>query len=397
MRDLTWLELFSEDLAAPRGMLAGTLAIAGTRADPALSGTATLAGFAAELPALGLRLTQGAFELEGRADGAVRVTGRVRSGDGVLALDGSLDLGADDAPLVLALDGDDVTLANTPELQVIADPDLVLRWLPDRLEVRGTLAVPTASVDLESLDSSVPVSPDVVVVDPVEAPGEQPRARPLDLQLAVSLGDDVRLEGFGLDGRMTGAVTLRERPGRRATATGALQVTGAYRAYGQSLAIERARLGFASSPYDDPTLDIRAEREFDDVTVGVQVRGTARRPETTIVSTPAMDDHRGRKRTARRRRARARRRFQPGRAADRRPAGARRSRRRRLAQPRRRDAHGGQIRLAAAVPELRRVADRHRPGRHAEIPAVAEFRHQRRVRQRERGLRELAHGALRLA
>ena len=289
VRDLTWLELFSEDLAAPRGMLAGTLAIAGTRADPALSGTATLAGFAAELPALGLRLTEGAFELVGRDDGAVRVTGRVRSGDGVLALDGSLDLGADDAPLVLALDGDDVTLANTPELQVIADPDLVLRWLPDRLEVRGTLAVPTASVDLESLDSSVPVSPDVVVVDPVEAPGEQPRARPLDLQLAVSLGDDVRLEGFGLDGRMTGAVTLRERPGRRATATGALQVTGAYRAYGQSLAIERARLGFASSPYDDPTLDIRAEREFDDVTVGVQVRGTARRPETTIVSTPAMD------------------------------------------------------------------------------------------------------------
>ena len=190
---------------------------------------------------------------------------------------------------LLALAGVGVTFANTPDLQVIADPDLVLRWLPDRLEVRGTLAVPTASVDLESLDSSVPVSPDVVVVDPVEAPGEQPRARPLDLQLAVSLGDDVRLEGFGLDGRMTGAVTLRERPGRRATATGALQVTGAYRAYGQSLAIERARLGFASSPYDDPTLDIRAEREFDDVTVGVQVRGTARRPETTIVSTPAMD------------------------------------------------------------------------------------------------------------
>src|SRR5690606_1793228 len=61
------------------------------------------------------------------------------------------------------------------------------------------------------------------------------------------------------------------------------------RAYGQALEIRRARLSYADSAFDNPGLDVRAERKFDEVTVGVQVRGTARRPETTVTSAPAMD------------------------------------------------------------------------------------------------------------
>ena len=287
VRDLTWLELFSEDLAGPIGRLQGRMQIAGTRAEPAFSGQARLQQFAAELPALGLKLREGEAELAGTADGAVRVDGQVLSGDGRLRLDGSLNFRDHSAPLQLVLVGEDVTLASTAELYLIADPDLTLRWLDGLLEVRGSLDVPEARVDLEALDSDVTVSPDVVVLDPLDGPRE--RATPLDLDFTVRLGEDVRLKGFGLDGSMTGQLALRERPGRRATASGTLQVGGRYRAYGQSLTIQRARLGFADSPYDNPTLDIRAEREFDQVTVGVQVRGTARRPETTVVSSPAMD------------------------------------------------------------------------------------------------------------
>jgi translocation and assembly module TamB len=153
--------------------------------------------------------------------------------------------------------------------------------------MRGTLAVPEARADLEALDSTVSVSPDVVVIDPVDVAGA--RAKPLDMDFSVSLGDDVRLKGFGLDGAMTGTLRLRERPGRRATALGTLQVSGQYRAYGQALVIQRARLSYANAPYDNPALDIRAERDFEDLTVGVQVRGTASRPETTVVSNPSME------------------------------------------------------------------------------------------------------------
>lgn len=287
IRDLTWLELFSEDLAAPVGQLQGRLQVAGTRAEPSLSGSARLQDFGAELPAMGVKLRDGDFNLVGTPDGAVRLDGQVTSGEGQLHLDGSLNFRDDTAPLQLVLMGKKITLASTPELYVVADSDLTLRWVDELLEVRGTLTVPEARVDLEALDSSVSVSPDVVVLDPLDGPRE--RATPLDLDFRVTLGDNVKLKGFGLEGTMTGSLGLREVPGRRATANGTLEVTGDYTAYGRELKIERARLGFSDSPFDDPSLDILAEREFDEVTVGVQVRGTARRPETTVVSVPSME------------------------------------------------------------------------------------------------------------
>jgi translocation and assembly module TamB len=287
VHDLTWIELFSADLAAPTGRLQGQLLLAGTRSEPQLSGQARLQPFAAELPALGVKLAEGDFTLVGNADGTSRLDGSVRSGEGVLRAEGRLNFRNATAPLQLTLRGENVTLASTPELYLIGTPELTMRWLEDRLELRGTLAVPEARVDLEALDSSVSVSPDVVVIDPVDAVGE--RSRPLDMDFSVSLGEDVKLKGFGLDGAMTGSLRLRERLGRRATALGTLQVSGKYRAYGQALTIRRARLSFANVPFDNPTLDIRAERDFERVTVGVQVRGTAQRPETTVVSSPAME------------------------------------------------------------------------------------------------------------
>lgn len=287
VRDLAWLELFSPDLAMPVGRLQGRLALAGSRAAPEISGQARLGGFAAELPRLGLKLAGGEFTLVGDVDGSARLDGSLRSGDGLLRFDGSLNFRDREAPLQLVLQGEDVTLASTAEFYVIGSPDLTLRLHDQQLEVRGRMDVPEARLDLEALDTGATVSDDVVVLDPIDAPRE--RALPLDLRFTVALGDDVRLKGFGLDGRMRGSLALRERPGRPATATGTLDVSGSYRAYGQSLQIERARLGFANSPYDNPTLDIRAERDFDRVTVGVQVRGTARRPQTTVISNPAMD------------------------------------------------------------------------------------------------------------
>jgi translocation and assembly module TamB len=147
--------------------------------------------------------------------------------------------------------------------------------------------VPSASIDLERLDTTVSPSPDVVVLDPAE-PGRG-HALMVDTDLALTLGDDVKLKGFGLDGKLGGALRVRQPPGREALATGNLDVSGRYRAYGQQLQIERGRLGYVNSAIDNPSLDVLAQRQFDEATVGVRVRGTALVPQTQIVSTPAMD------------------------------------------------------------------------------------------------------------
>jgi len=117
--------------------------------------------------------------------------------------------------------------------------------------------------------------------------------------VTVKLGDDVKLAGFGLDGAIGGDLAVNQRPGRVATGTGTLNVSGTYKAYGQDLKIESGRLLFAGTSLDNPGLDIRAVRTIvgsnggealgDVIKAGLQVRGTALVPVLTVFSEPSME------------------------------------------------------------------------------------------------------------
>ena len=287
VRNLAWMELLSPDLAAPSGRVQGQLVLAGTRADPRIGGEARLIDFGAQLPALGVGVSDGNVRLAGEPGGTLRIIGSLRAGEGQLAIEGGLDLGAERQPLRVSLTGDNLKVADTPELEATVSPRLQLRYLDGELQLRGSVAVPRARVDLEGLDRGIAPSDDVVVLDP-----RNPEAREgglvFDTEVTVRVGRDVRLRGFGLDGRLGGELAIRDRPGRPATANGSLTVNGRYRAYGRDLRIRRARLSWVNAAYDNPVLDVLAEHEFEEVTVGVRVRGTAQAPQTSVTSTPSM-------------------------------------------------------------------------------------------------------------
>ena len=296
--ELTWLELFSQDIVEPAGRLSGHVTLAGTRAEPALGGQARLTGFSTELPALGIALDSGDVRLDALPDGTARITGSVRSappdsvtGAGILRLDGSLGWRGDDMPLVLRVHGDEVLLSNTRDLRAIASPDITVRYAARQpLSVSGKVTVPSALIDLERLDEGVSTSSDVVVLDPVDP--ERTGASPLDLDLALAMGEDVKLKGFGLDGTLGGEMRVRAVPGREMTATGNLEVGGKYAAYGQKLQITRGHLVWSNSPVSDPILDIRAERriEAQDITAGIDVTGRASSPQARVWTDPATND-----------------------------------------------------------------------------------------------------------
>lgn len=285
VHDLVFLELLSVDVARPRGRLLGTLTLGGTRAQPVPGGDARLLDFAADLPALGITLTEGALWLRQDANGGATLGGSVRSGEGTLSVEGLLDP-AGDAPLSLQVSGREFLAADTAELRAVISPELQLSLGDGRLRVRGTVDVPRADIDIEGLQGGVAASPDVVVLDEpaVEAGGPA-----LDVDVRIALGEDVALRGFGLDGTLSGGLRVRQRPGREALATGTIEVAGEYAAYGSALEITRARLGWANAPLDNPTLDITATRAFEEQRVGVRVRGTAARAEVAITSDPVID------------------------------------------------------------------------------------------------------------
>lgn len=281
--ELTWMELFSPDIVDPTGKLSGRVTLAGTRGTPALGGQAQLTGFRTELPSLNIALTNGDFRMNALPDGSARITGAVRSGEGVLNLDGSLNWRGDDAPLVLNLRGKNVLASDTRDVRAVIDPDLAVRYQAGQpLTVTGTVTVPEALLELERLDDGVSASSDVVVLDPVD-PQETP-ASPLALDLTLAMGNDVQLKGFGLDGQLGGSLRVRAVPGREMTGSGALEIDGRYSAYGQKLQITRGRLLWSNSAISDPILDVRAEREIGDIVAGIKVSGRASAPQADVYS-----------------------------------------------------------------------------------------------------------------
>lgn len=286
MSRLFWLELFSPDLVRPEGLIEGHVSLSGTRAKPALGGEADLTNFKGELPALGLNLSEGRMRLDALPDGSARISGSVKSGQGALTVDGGLSWYGQATPLQLNIRGDNVLIADTAQLRAVANPNLQFSIVDKTMQLRGEVVVPSADIDLEKLDRGVSVSEDVVVLDPVDP--EAPASSPLDTELAVVLGDDVELKGFGLTGKISGRMQIRARPGREVMATGGLEVEGKYKAYGQQLNITRGELTWSNNIVSDPRINIRAERNAGDVTAGIDVTGRAEAPRAQVWSDPAM-------------------------------------------------------------------------------------------------------------
>lgn len=289
---LDWLGYFVPALLRPSGTLHAQLDLGGSVGTPALSGRLTLRGGAVRLPAAGIALrdvTLDGLSTHGRQ---LTLSGSARSGAGRLQLSGRLfaeRLGR--WRVEAAVKGENFELMHLIQARVRVSPDLQLALEDGLVDVRGTLSVPQADIDLPQLPNSVTVSPDTVIVDAPAAAGGARRWR-MHLDLRLAAGARVRLQGYGFSGRLTGAVRVQGDTPGTTLAQGELHVEdGRYQAYGQNLTIQRGRLLFVDSPPDNPGLDVRAIRRLPDQTglVGVEVSGRLKQPRLRIFSDPVMD------------------------------------------------------------------------------------------------------------
>jgi translocation and assembly module TamB len=296
LRNLAFIELLSSDVANARGRLDGSFGIAGTLQQPAITGRADLADFAAELPAAGLKLSHGSLAINTLGGQQFRLDGSVQSGQGSVAISGVAGIGAA-AQTAITVKGSGFTAADIPAARVVISPDLVVKQDVQGLDIGGNVAIDSAEVNVDRLsrNGGVKGSRDVVVVD--QQHQEQAASQlPITARVKVDLGRRTHVVGMGLDGRVSGMLTVSERPGHATTGQGQVAVDGTYHAYGQNLQIQRGQLLFASTPIDNPGLNIRATRKLspnatvdDGQEVGLYIAGTAQRPVLTVFSNPVME------------------------------------------------------------------------------------------------------------
>ena len=292
INELSWLELFSLDLAQPTGRISGEIEITGRRDAPSINGAYRLQDFNVQIPALGLKLADGQITAKSSDNLAMLVKGSIKSGEGRLSVIGVWDP-ADQLPqpIDLRLIGKNVTLADTPNLQLNADTDLLLGYAGGIYSLNGDINLLGGQVNLETLSTSVAISSDVVVVDPVPEKAQRDLLR-LGLKLKVGVSDQVKVKGYGLDGAVGGRVTVDSPYDSPTKLTGTLSLSGEYAAYGKELIIKRGNLQYSNNLVYEPRLDILTERviEEENITVGLQITGPAAKPKTMVVSNPSMSD-----------------------------------------------------------------------------------------------------------
>ena len=285
--DVSALSLLSPDVGDVSGRALLDVLVSGTVPEPMVQGEVQWLDGMLTVPQWGFSLDNIAVTASSVDGESAVIEGSATAGEGDLRLSGNVDLDpANGWPGSLQITGENLQAVRLPDAEVFVSPNLDIDLALPEIGVNGTLAIPSARLQLDEVSAQATLPSTDTVVHGVVEPAP---TRPLRVaaEITISLGEDVRYGGAGLDTALGGSLALSYQSGQRASATGNINLEGQYQAYGQTLVLERSRL-FFGGPLDNPDLDVRAVRRIDPTIVGVQLTGPLRSPTTRVFSEPAM-------------------------------------------------------------------------------------------------------------
>jgi translocation and assembly module TamB len=278
------------------------LQLSGTTGNPFFTGHMGLADGLLANDTIGLRLDDIQLAGEVLGNDETQLEGSFNTVKGSGRLQADLDLSqVFDPRLELNVEGEDLTLFDSPDLKLVASPDIRLEWRDDILGIHGKVLVPSARIAPRVMpQATVSQSPDLVVVAG-EIPGSQAEAEEEETiairgNLEVTLGEKVHLDLDVAEAKIGGSVTFSWYDDLLPMANGSYGLEGEILAYGQLLQITRGNIGFPGVPADNPHLNVRAERRIygnsEVRRAGLFVTGTLRRPVLEPYTDPATNRER---------------------------------------------------------------------------------------------------------
>ncbi|MBB5985162.1 translocation/assembly module TamB domain-containing protein [Sphingobium lignivorans] len=264
----------------------------GTLSDPQIEGTLTTRDGRIQSPVTGMTLTgvaaRGTFagsrltigELSGRTNGGGSVTGTA-------AFDISAERGI----------GMDIDL-QTERAEILNRDDVGARVTgPLRIRSSGNGGVISGDLDVVSSRfmlgraSSVAEIPQIRLVELNRSGEEVERARaiaPWRLDVRARAANGLTVEGLGMQSEWSADLTIGGLVTAPAFKGMANLIRGTYDFAGKRFDLEEGRLTFQGATPVNPTLDIRATADVQDLSATITVTGSSLRPIITFSSTPAM-------------------------------------------------------------------------------------------------------------
>ena len=278
--------LYVPEIDRASGQLDGDMKIAGTLGTPLIDGTLKISSGEIDYYQVNMGLRQLAFAAK-LTDNGVDFNGSTRIGSGVANARGRLEWHNSLPYGKVNVEGSNLRVTDVPEAQIDASPKLEFNINGRRIEATGEVQVPYAKIVPADLTGAVRSSSDEVIVGQQQT--DPSKRFEVASNITLSLADRVSIDTSGLTGRLTGNINVRSGDAEVTSATGELNIEqGKYTAYARKLDIQRGRLIFTGGPIGNPGIDIRAIKEFPDVTAGINVRGTLLQPRLSFFSDPSL-------------------------------------------------------------------------------------------------------------
>ncbi len=276
-----------------RGQLMFNADIAGTRANPNVTGTGRLTGGEFRDQIRGIRATEIALntEFQGNIVRITNITGR--AGPGTISGSGTINLAEKGIPIDMVIEARNARPIETDRLRATVDANLTLKG-----ELRGRRAV-AGTINIRNGETVIPDNyPPEVVVLRVRRAGEEmtpemmaPSTEILDLDLTIRSNGQFFVRGRGLDAELEGELRLRGTETAPIVTGGLNMKRGMLDLAGRSILLTSGRVAFDGVGLRnrlDPTLAFVAQTTSGGVTAKLEVTGYVSAPRVMLSSTPPL-------------------------------------------------------------------------------------------------------------
>ena len=269
------------------GKLALNTAIAGSIADPVVSGGADATDGEVRDDVLGARINAIKARLD-MAGHTLRLTSASgQAGPGTISAEGTVDLLSPGTPIDLRVTARNARPVASDGLTALIDGDFTLRGPADSLTVGGSILARRVDFRVpEKLPASVVA---IAIRDPDKPP--PPAAGPVPaiaLDMTLDAPSQVFLRGRGLDVELGGTVRLQGTIARPRAIGSVTLRRGMISFAGQTLTFTRGTIDFNGAKLTDPALSLVSTSTSASVAATLTVGGTAHAPKITLTSVPEL-------------------------------------------------------------------------------------------------------------
>lgn len=289
--------LLADTVRTLEGRIGADVRIGGTLGEPRLDGSVRLRGGKAETLENLVNVHDFTADIDfSGLDASIKSS--LKSGaDGTLGVNGNVSIrgGAPKGTVTVRTTHFPVGLLDFGTAHLTSN---ITAKMDGAVSVNGDAEITDTLLGMGSVpENGVGESDDIIVAGSEKAKLKMAGGEPpsdLSLNLAVKLGDDVRVDAMGFKSGLSGGVKIVQKPGKPLGIFGKISVeNGRYRSMGQNLLVETGEVRFSGTP-DSGLINVQAIRNpttiDDDVKAGIKVYGPIQKPKVSVFSEPELDE-----------------------------------------------------------------------------------------------------------